>query len=237
MKNAGSTWVAIIVGTAGLLAASVWAPAHAGPSAPAAPAAAAAPAAPAASGAQAKKAVKPKAAKAMKPTAAKSSASDHCAIDDLGYGDVLAKKSDAPAPAPVKKGTPTVDTIAQSKAAADKFDLGRKSRDATRPTDGNEVKMQSKTLSLAVVAGVVAARQSDLEYCMMQIPEKERDSEEFTLHLTITPKGVVSASSVVGDENAAKIEACVQAQVKRWTFPQADAPTEIDYPLAFHVSN
>jgi hypothetical protein len=218
MKNAGSTWVAMIVGMIGLLGASMATDARANPAAPAA---------------KAKPAAHktPKAAKAKKPPAA----ADHCAIDDLGFGTMLAKKSDVPPP-PVKTGKP-VDTIAQSKAAADKFDLGRKSRNADRPTDGNEVKMQSKTLSLAVVAGVVSDRQSDLEYCLMQLPEKERGSEEFTLHLTIAPNGTVVDAKATGDQIAEKIDACVQSQAKRWTFPQADAPTEIDYPLAFHISN
>jgi hypothetical protein len=225
MKLGGATWVAIIVGTAGLLAVSLELPANADPKP-----AAAAPRKPV----KAAKAKKPPAATAG--AAAAAAAADHCAIDDLGYGDMLAKKSDAP-PAPVKTGKPKVDMLAVSKAAADKFDLGRKSRDANRPTDGNEVKMQSKVLSMAVVAGVVAERRADLEYCMLQVPEAERGSEEFTLHLTIAAKGAVLAASVSGADNAAKIEACVQAQVKRWTFPQGDTTTEIDYPLSFHLSN
>ena len=218
MKNAGSTVVAIILGMAGLLAASAWEPANAGGGAPAK------------SVAKTNKA--PKAKKAKTPKAAPS---DHCAIDDLGYDSMLAKKSDAPS-APAAKKT-QVDTIAQSKAAADKFDLGRKTRGATRPSEDTEVKMDAKTLSTAAVGTVVAAKQGDLEYCLMNIPEAERGSEEFTLHLTISPKGAVVDSSVSGSENAEKIEACVQSQVKRWTFPQADAPTEIDYPLAFHLQH
>jgi hypothetical protein len=218
MKNAGSTVVAIILGVAGILAASAWQPASAGGSAPVKPIA------------KASKAPKAKAAKT-----AKAAPSDHCAIDDLGFDSMLAKKSDAPA-APVAKKA-QVDTIAQSKAAADKFDLGRKTRGATRPSESDEVKMEAKTLSTAAVGTVVAEKQGDLEYCLMNIPEAERGSEEFTLHLTIAPKGTVTDASVSGSENAEKIEACVQSQVKRWTFPQADAPTEIDYPLAFHLQH
>lgn len=216
MKNAGSTVVAMILGAAGLLAASG---AHADT---------------------------PKhVVKANKAPKAKSKAktlvappSDHCAIDDLGYDSLLAKKSDAPA-APVgptaKKAK--VDPIAASKAAADKFDLGRKSRTADRPGESSEVKMQAKTLSTAAVGGVIADRLSDLEYCLMNIPEADRGSEEFTLHLVIAPKGNVVSSSIAGGDNADKIGACVQAQVKRWTFPQADAPTELDYPLSLRVQH
>lgn len=218
MKNAGSTVVAIVLGTLGLMAVSI--SAHAAPKPVA----------------KANKAPPKKSAKAAKATPATTTApSDHCAIDDLGYDSLLAKKSDAPAAPAVKR--PDVDTIAQSKAAADKWDLGRKSRDASRPTDGNEVKMQAKTLSTSAVAAVVTDKQSDLEYCLENIPEKDRGTEEFTLHLSISAKGVVLSSAVSGSENAAKIDACVQEQVKRWTFPQADAPTEIDYPLSFHVEH
>jgi len=220
MKNAGSTLVAIVVGAAGLLVASAWVPAHADPAKPVAKAN--------------KVPKKPAKAKAA-PAATTGDASDHCAIDDLGYDSLLAKKSDAPAAPVVKKSD--VDTIAQSKAAADKWDLGRKSRDASRPTDGNEVKMQAKTLSTSMVAAVVTDKQSDLEYCLENIPEADRGTEQFTLHLSIAAKGVVLKSSVSGDANAEKIDACVQSQVKRWTFPQADAPTEIDYPLSFHLEH
>jgi hypothetical protein len=220
MKNAGSTVVAIILGAAGLLAASAWVPAHADAPKPVA---------------KANKAPPKKAAKAKAAPAPGAATSDHCAIDDLGFDSMLAKKPDAPAAPAAKKSD--VDTIAQSKAAADKWDLGRKSRDATRPTDGNEVKMTAKTLSTSAVAAVVTDKQSDLEYCLENIPEADRATEQFTLHLSIAAKGTVLSSAVTGDANAAKIETCVQEQVKRWTFPQADAPTEIDYPLSFHVEH
>lgn len=225
MKNAGSSMVAIILGAAGLAAASAWAPAHADPAATAH----------AVAKAKANKA--PKKAKPAAPAATATPANDHCALDDLGYDSMLAKKSDAPAPAPAPKGKPAVDTIAKSKAAADKFDLGRKSRDSLRPTDDTEVKMSAKTLSSAAVGDVVEERLPDLEYCFMKIPEKDRASEEFTLHLSIAAKGTVVSCSVEGDQDAALIQACVEAQVKRWAFPQADAPTEIDYPLSLHVQH
>ena len=218
MTNVGSKLVAMMLGAGLVLAAT---PSLADAPKPAKPAA---------------KASKPKAAKANKnPKAATTPASDHCAIDDLGFDSMLAKKRDAPA-APVAK-RPAVDTIAQSKAAADKWDLGRKSRSADRPGDGADIKMQAKTLSASAVGAVVSDNLGDLEYCLMQIPEKERGSEQFTLHLTIAAKGSVVEASVGGSDNADKIEACVEAQVKRWTFPQADAPTEIEYPVALHVQH
>lgn len=223
MKNAGSTVVAMILGAAALLAAA------------AANADAPKPVAKTATGggktAKANKTPKKAAPAATAP-------SDHCAIDDLGFDSMLAKKSDAPAAPTPKKDKSKIDGLAQSKAAADSWDLGRKSRDATRPVDGSaEVKMQAKTLSMSQVAAVVTDKQGDLEYCIMNIPEKERGTEQFTLHLEISAKGAVMSSSLAGDENAAKIEACVQEQVKRWTFPQADAPTDIDYALSFHVEH
>jgi hypothetical protein len=222
MKNAGSTVVARIQGAAAL---SATAAANADAPKPAA----------------AKPAKPAKSAKANKTPKAKPVAaapSDHCAIDDLGFDSMLAKKSDAPAAPAPKKDKSKIDGLAQSKAAADSWDLGRKSRDASRPVDGSaEVKMQAKTLSLSQVAAVVTDKQGDLEYCIMNIPEKDRGTEQFTLHLEISAKGAIVSSSLSGDENAAKIDACVQEQVKRWTFPQADAPTDIDYPLSFHVQH
>ncbi len=231
MKNAGSTVVAMFVGAAALLMAAA---ANADAPKPVAKAAKAPPrVTPPVGKAAANKAPKAKAT----VTPAATAPSDHCAIDDLGFDSMLAKKSDAPtAPAP-KKDKAKVDGLAMSKAAADSWDLGRKSRDASRPTDGTEVKMQAKTLSLSAVGAVVSAKQADLEYCIMNIPEDERGSEEFTLHLTIAPKGNVVSSSLGGSDDAAKIESCVKEQVKRWTFPQADAPTDIDYPLSFHVEH
>ena len=223
MKNAGSTVVAMFVGAAALLIAAA-----ANADAPK----------PVAKAAKAPKAAANKAPKAKATTPAATAPSDHCAIDDLGFDSMLAKKSDAPAAPAAKKDKAKVDGLAMSKAAADSWDLGRKSRDATRPTDGSaEVKMQAKTLSLSAVGAVVSAKQGDLEYCIMNIPEDERGSEQFTLHLEIAPKGTVVSSTLGGSDNAAKIESCVQEQVKRWTFPQADAPTDIDYPLSFHVEH
>jgi hypothetical protein len=229
MKNAGAAAITIILGAAGS--------AHADPSKPAKPAAAAAAPAPAAK-AKAKpeaKAMKtPSVAKAAQ--AAKPEVSDHCAIDDLGFDQMLAKR-DAQAPAPpAKKAAPAVDTIAQSRAAADKFELGRKSRDANRPT-ADESRARAKTLSVGVVGAVVAQKMSELEYCLLQIPEEQRGSEQFTLHLAISPKGAVTTAALNGADNAASIEACVKTQVQRWTFPVAEAATELDYPLAFKVQH
>ena len=84
--------------------------------------------------------------------------------------------------------------------------------------------------------GPLHERQADLEYCLMKIPQAARGNEEFMLHLTIAPKGNVLAATVAGDENAATIAKCVQAQTRRWSFPLADAPSEIDYPLSFSVA-
>jgi hypothetical protein len=216
MKNAGSTVVAIILGAAGLLVASG---AHAGGPKPVV---------------KANKAPKAK-ARTPKAAVAPAPAEEHCALDDLGFDSMLAKKSDAPVVVAPKR--PAVDTIAKSKAAADSWDLGRKSRDASRPSGEIQVKTHAKTLSAGAVGAVVADKLSDLEYCLASIPEAERGSEQFTLHLVIAPKGNVVSSSVGGNDDAARIGACVQAQVKRWTFPQAEAQTELDYPLSFHVEH
>ncbi|MCE9573347.1 MAG: AgmX/PglI C-terminal domain-containing protein [Deltaproteobacteria bacterium] len=160
-------------------------------------------------------------------------ADTRCGLDDLGLDQMLAKKSDA---APIARKAPSVDTIAASRDAADRFDLKRKGRDASAPRGDAELHMEAATLTPAAVGTVIAARQADLEYCFMKIPEAARGNEAFTLHLTIAPKGNVLAASVAGDENAAAIDACVQAQAKRWSFPQADAPSEIDYPLTFSIA-
>ena len=219
MKNA-STMVAIMFGAVGLV--SAWGPARADAPKPIAKAAK----------------TPPKAAKVAKPAKGAPDANaptDHCALDDLGFDTMIAKKTDAaPAPA-VKKAQ--VDGLAQSKAAADHWDLGRKSRDATRPTGDAEVKMSARTLTPSAVASVVTAKQGELEYCFMNIPEEQRASEQFTLHLSIAAKGAVVTSTLGGNDDATKVDGCVKEQVKRWQFPQADAPTEIDYPLSFHVEH
>lgn len=158
-----------------------------------------------------------------------------CGLDDLGLDQMLAQKSDAPVVA--RKPSTGTDTIAAARDAAEHFDLKRKDRDASAPRGDAELHMQAATLTAAAVGAVIADRQADLEYCFARIPEAARADEEFMLHLTIAPKGTILAAKVTGDDNAAVIEKCVQAQAKRWSFPQADAPSEIDYPLSFSVAH
>ncbi len=146
---------------------------------------------------------------------------------------MLAKKSDAP---PVVRKAPTADTTAATRDAAERFDLKRKGRDASAPRGDAELHMVAATLSVATVGAVIAERQADLEYCFMKIPAAARGNEEFMLHLTIAPRGNVLAATVAGDANAVAIERCIQAQARRWSFPQADAPSEVDYPLTFTVA-
>ena len=218
MKSSISTLVAITFGAAGLLAASAWAPARAGTG-------------------RAKHAAKAAAARAAAPApVAAAKTDDHCGLDDLGYDQLLAKRTEPVAP---RKDGPIVDTIAQAKAAAAAFELGPRTMVERRPTVGgeDEVEMKPHTLTPAIVAPIVEDRLGDLYYCFMRIPRAERTDETFLLHLTIAPKGVVLDATVGGGKHAARIQACVKAQARRWVFPQGDAPSEVDYPLSFNVEH
>jgi hypothetical protein len=233
MKSSVSMTVAITLGAAGLVALA--GPARAGGAAHQAHAARHAAAVAAVPAAAAVAAVPAAAAVAAVPAAAPQ-VDAPCGLDDLGFDQLLAKRTEPRGTAP-RPQRPVVDTLARAEAAADAFELGPRNEVTRRPTVEGEVEMTPHTLTPAIVAPIVADRLGDLYYCFMRIPKAERVDETFILHLTIAPRGTVLDAGVAGGKHAARIQACVKAQARRWVFPQGDAPSEVDYPLSFSVAH
>jgi len=172
----------------------------------------------------------------MTPATPPAGTEEHCGLDDLGYDQLLAKRTEPRAAAPTADA-PVADPLASAEAAADAFALGPRDHVVRRPAVEGEVEMKPHTLTPAVVGPIVADRLGDLYYCFMRIPKAERGDETFGLHLTIAPNGTVLDAGVSGGAHAARIRACVQAQARRWVFPQGDAPSEVDYPLSFSIAH
>jgi hypothetical protein len=56
------------------------------------------------------------------------------------------------------------------------------------------------------------------------------------LHVTIAADGTVTATSVDGTLDDARITGCLVAEVKRWSFPADDATVVVNYPLQFRLA-
>lgn len=135
----------------------------------------------------------------------------------------LAKPS-RPSPAPAKK--PVIDEVS-------KLDLGLayglKTRQAALPSVHVE-DFEAKPLTENQVGAIVRERAEDLEYCWLRLPAKKRVVSAAILHLKIEATGKVSAVEVNG-EMPAGVDKCIAQMASRWTFPAADAPSEIDHGI------
>lgn len=136
----------------------------------------------------------------------------------------LAKPS-RPSPAPVKK--PVIDEVS-------KLDLGlayglKTTRQAALPSVHVE-DFEAKPLTENQVGSIVRERAEDLEYCWLRLPAKKRVVSAAILHLKIEASGKVAAVEVNG-EMPAGVDKCIAQMASRWTFPAADAPSEIDHGI------
>jgi hypothetical protein len=114
-----------------------------------------------------------------------------------------------------------------------KLDLGRsyglKSRKIEVPETDAET-FEAKGLKENQVGAIVRERADDLEYCWLRLPAAKRVVSAAILHLSIDASGKVGAVEVNGDLPAG-VGKCITQMAGRWTFPSADAATEIDHGI------
>lgn len=139
----------------------------------------------------------------------------------------------APAPAantlPALAKKPVVDEVS-------KLDLGLayglKQRRAALPAEISEETEQfdAKALTESQVGKIVRERSDELEYCWLRLPPAKRVVSAAILHLSIQGTGKVASVEVNGDMPAG-VAKCITSAASRWTFPVADAATEVDHGI------
>ena len=145
--------------------------------------------------------------------------------DTLGLGLVIATPSGQAAPAE----DPGDDATELAIDRAEAFDLSRLDRRATMPTGEAPVRIEAQPLTEAQVGQVVKWKRGRLEYCYRRLPAAQRTGGAIALRFVIEPDGKV-ASVAVGSDSA-RLSRCVEKAAKAWTFPAAEARTELEYPV------
>jgi hypothetical protein len=128
------------------------------------------------------------------------------------------------APAPAKKAQ--VDEVSKLNLG---LAYGLKQRKAAPPS-GDVEKAEAKPLTENQVGAIVRERSEDLEYCWLRLPPSKRVVSAAILHLSIEASGKVAAVEVNGDLPAG-VGKCITQMASRWSFPTADAASEIDHGI------
>ena len=152
------------------------------------------------------------------------------ALVTLTASAALAKPS-RPAPAAKK---PAVEAK-RGVEAVSKLNLGLayglKERATALPdTTADNEEFEVARLKENQVSAIVKERADDLEYCWLRLPSSKRVVSAAILHLSIEASGKVAAVEVNGDLPAG-VGKCITQMAQRWTFPAADASTEIDHGI------
>jgi hypothetical protein len=142
--------------------------------------------------------------------------------DEMGFRLVIATPSGERKAAPADDDGAAVDR-------AESFDLSRLDRRSAMPTGDGAIRIEAQPLTAAQVGQVVKWNRGKLWYCYRRLPESQRSAGAISLRFVIEPRGRV-ASVEVGSDSAA-LSACVEKTAKTWTFPVAEARSEIEYPV------
>ena len=132
----------------------------------------------------------------------------------------------APAKSPAATAPAQGDDVTTLDLGAD---YGLKKRRGALP-DVHVEEFEAKSLTENQVGDIVRERAEDLEYCWLRLPAKQRVVSAAILKLSITAAGKVASVEVNG-EMPAGVGKCITQMASRWTFPAADAPTEIDHGI------
>lgn len=103
-----------------------------------------------------------------------------------------------------------------------------KGRNASQPRDVDP-SIVSNVIERQPVR-VIKDKLGDLEYCWLKVPAGKRVASAATLRVTIEAAGTVTQSRVDG-ELPAGVAKCITSAVNRWTFPVADARSEIEHGI------
>ena len=114
----------------------------------------------------------------------------------------------------------------------DAYDLAP--RHAAMPRDV-EAAAKPRTRSDGQVAVVVKSKLPDIQYCWNRLPALKRSADvTAVLRLSVEAKGNVTGAEIGGDVPA-DAQSCINDAVRRWTFPAADALSQIEYAVALRA--
>jgi hypothetical protein len=80
----------------------------------------------------------------------------------------------------------------------------------------------------------VKSKADELEYCWIKLPAKQRVETSGMLHIAIEASGTVAGAWIDGSIPAS-VEKCMTDRAAKWTFPAADAGSEIEHPISFSL--
>lgn len=171
-------------------------------------------------------------------------------IAALASPALAGKHKPAPAPkkAPIaKKGlaaavvTVSGDDSDLVKAKTEKVDLdfgegfvvkhAAAQRETERP-DVDEETFEAKGVSNKAALAIVKSKSDELEYCWIKVPAKQRANTSATLHVAIEASGSVAGAWIDGTVPAS-VEKCLSERAAKWSFPAADAGSEVEHSLSF----
>jgi hypothetical protein len=140
----------------------------------------------------------------------------------------------APAPAPTTEERDIVlcDDIKPMKKIGGDFEL-KSARDTAKP-DVDDETFALKTVSNKEAVAIVKSKADELEYCWVKLPPKQRVETSGMLHIAIEASGTVAGAWVDGSIPAS-VEKCMTDRAAKWTFPAADAGSEIEHPISFSL--
>ncbi|HEY4182551.1 MAG TPA: hypothetical protein VGM90_37220 [Kofleriaceae bacterium] len=104
-------------------------------------------------------------------------------------------------------------------------------RETERP-DVDEETFEAKGVSNKAAIALVKSKSDELEYCWMKLPAAKRANTSASLHIAIEASGAVAGAWVDGSVPAS-VEKCLSERAAKWTFPAADAGSEIEHALSF----
>ena len=115
--------------------------------------------------------------------------------------------------------------------------LNRRGHNRLLPTNETVVRLGTQPLDMKVVRAVVKARTSQIHYCHESLAARGKITNgAVTARFVIEPRGNVSTVEVAAGAGGAELERCIAKRISSWSFPAADAPTEVDYPFVFDIA-
>jgi hypothetical protein len=130
---------------------------------------------------------------------------------------------------PAKKKAAALAVAKRPIDYGESFDLSRLDRRASLPRADVE-RAAAQSLRVSQVGQVIKDRFDDVEYCWLRLPAATRTPTNAVLALAIEPAGTVTAVQITGGVPA-EAEQCLTEAAGRWTFPAADAASDVEYPI------
>ncbi len=159
-------------------------------------------------------------------------------VDPLEAALAQAMAHSAPTKMPVKKPTTVgLKTLRKHTKAAATLTLNRRGHNRLLPTNETVVRLATQPLEMKVVRTVVKARTNEIHYCHESLAARGSVTNgAVTVRFVIEPKGNVSTVDVAAGKGGAALERCIAKRIGTWSFPSADAPTEVEYPFVFDIA-